>query len=136
MNEELFREKSLKNIKSPENINDYIRVTNPGVWIILAAVIVLLIGAFVWGTFGYIESYEEGTATVINGEATLISGDSEIAMGMDFYIGETRTKVERIRFDENNLGSMYISANVDLPDGLYDSKIIIERVKPLSLILK
>ena len=40
----LFREKSLETIESPESLNDYLRVTSPGVWIILAAVIALLVG--------------------------------------------------------------------------------------------
>ena len=35
----LFREKSLKAIESPEALNDYLRVTSPGVWLVLAAVI-------------------------------------------------------------------------------------------------
>ena len=35
----LFREKNLKSIESPEALNDYLQVTSPGVWIVLAAVI-------------------------------------------------------------------------------------------------
>ena len=41
----LFREKSLEAVESPESLNDYMRVTSPGVWLVLAAVIVVLIGA-------------------------------------------------------------------------------------------
>ena len=37
----LFREKSLEAVESPESLNDYLRVTSPGVWLILAAVICL-----------------------------------------------------------------------------------------------
>ena len=47
MSEEIFRKKNLDKIKSPENLNDYLRVSNPGVWMLLAAVIVLLIGAVI-----------------------------------------------------------------------------------------
>ena len=52
----LFREKSLEAVESPEALNDYLRVTSPGVWLVLAAVIALLIGAVLWGVFGRIHT--------------------------------------------------------------------------------
>ena len=30
----LFREKNLERLESPEQLNDYLRVTSPGVWMI------------------------------------------------------------------------------------------------------
>ena len=50
--EGVFREKSLERISEPEQLHDYIRVTSPGVWLVLIAVIVLLAGVMVWGVFG------------------------------------------------------------------------------------
>ncbi len=41
-NTSFFRKKSLDRISSPEQLTDYLRVTNPGIWIFLAAVVVLL----------------------------------------------------------------------------------------------
>ena len=49
MSDQIFRKKSLDRISSPEQLNDYIRVANPGIWMILAAVIILLAGVCVWG---------------------------------------------------------------------------------------
>ena len=37
----IFREKSIERLESPEKLNDYLRVTSPGVWLVLATVIVL-----------------------------------------------------------------------------------------------
>ncbi len=34
MEDPIFRKKSLDKLSSPEQLNDYIKVTNPGVWII------------------------------------------------------------------------------------------------------
>ena len=42
----LFRKKSMARISSPEDLTSYLRVTSPGMWIILAAVIALLVGLF------------------------------------------------------------------------------------------
>ena len=48
----IFRKTSLDRVSDPEQLNDYIRVTNPGVWMIMCAVILLLAGICVWGVFG------------------------------------------------------------------------------------
>ncbi len=55
MSNSVFRQKSVDRVSSPEQLNDYIRVSSPGVWIILAAVIILLIGVFIWSAFGTVE---------------------------------------------------------------------------------
>ena len=39
-----------------EKLNDYLRVTSPAVWVVLAAVILLLIGVCIWGALGHIDS--------------------------------------------------------------------------------
>ncbi len=39
-------------ISSPEQLNNYIRVTSPGAWMVLASVLVFLAGLFVWIFFG------------------------------------------------------------------------------------
>ena len=41
----LFRKKSIDRIQSPEQLNDYLRVANPAVWVLLAAILLLLAGA-------------------------------------------------------------------------------------------
>ncbi|MCR5683912.1 MAG: hypothetical protein K6G81_00630 [Lachnospiraceae bacterium] len=53
----IFREKSIERISSPEQLNDYIRVTTPSVWLVLAAVIILLAGMFAWSIFGTVEAH-------------------------------------------------------------------------------
>lgn len=59
----IFREKSIKRVSSPEQLNDYIRVTSPSVWIILLAIILLLAGIVVWTLFGTV-SYEDASGIV------------------------------------------------------------------------
>lgn len=59
MNNSIFRKKSLDKATSPEELNDYMRVTSPGVWLVMAAVILLLIGMLTWGIFGTIRTQDE-----------------------------------------------------------------------------
>lgn len=53
-NKKIFREKNLERISSPDKINDYIKTTTPGIWIVLIAVLLILAGAIVWSVFGRI----------------------------------------------------------------------------------
>ena len=71
MNNQIFRKKSLEKVSSPEQLDDYIRVSNPGVWIVLVTVIVLLVGVCVWGVFGRLETTVGSAAVVKNGEMSL-----------------------------------------------------------------
>lgn len=59
----IFRQKSLDKISSPEKLDDYIRVTSPSVWFILAAIILLLFGALFWGIFGEVTIHNEDGTT-------------------------------------------------------------------------
>lgn len=65
----LFREKNLERLESPEKLNDYLRVTSPGVWLVLATIIVLLIGVCIWGVFGRIEATTPAAVVTENGES-------------------------------------------------------------------
>ena len=65
MSDQIFRKKSLDRISSPEQLNDYIRVANPGIWMILAAVIILLAGVCVWGIFGHLDTKTETVGTYL-----------------------------------------------------------------------
>lgn len=55
----IFREKSLERVSSPEELNDYIRVTTPSVWIVLIALVLLLVGMLAWSVFGTVEKHNE-----------------------------------------------------------------------------
>ena len=60
----IFREKSLNKVNQPEDLNDYIRVTRPSVWIVLIATILLLIGIVAWMVFGSIDVHNpDGSVT-------------------------------------------------------------------------
>lgn len=63
----LFRKKSIDRMSSPEQLNDYIRVTSPSVWLILVALVVLLIGILAWSILGTVETHaEDGTVEEVH----------------------------------------------------------------------
>ncbi len=63
----IFREKSLERVSSPEELNDYIRVTTPSVWLVLAALVILLAGMLAWSVFGTVEAHAaDGSAEQVH----------------------------------------------------------------------
>ncbi len=147
MSEEIFRKKSLDKIKSPESLNDMIRVANPGVWLLIVAVILLLLGAGVWGIFGHMDSTVEGYAFVENGEAAFfvesgakaetipqsviatVDGEEYTFEQDPIYDGELPEKAA-----ENDLVFIGKTA-VALPDGVYRASVVTERIRPITFVL-
>lgn len=79
MEKALFRKESMERVSSPEQLNDYLHVTSPAIWIVLAAVILLIGSLFVWSSVTAVESYAGGMAEVRGGVLTLTFDDAEKA---------------------------------------------------------
>ena len=48
----IFRKTALERISSPEQLNEYIKITNPGVWAVILGCMALLIAVGFWSVFG------------------------------------------------------------------------------------
>jgi hypothetical protein len=48
----IFRQKALNQVKSVEDLSDYIRVTKPSAWLLILGLAVILGAFFIWGCFG------------------------------------------------------------------------------------
>ena len=135
--EQLYRTGSLERIQSPEQLNDYLRVTNPSVWLLLTAVILLLAGLLIWGSFTYIDSVAIGTAQVTDGNMTLRFDDPVLAqaveVGMPVTIGETTTEILSLGRDEQGLFAL---ARAELPDGEYEASVRYRQTQVLKLIFR
>lgn len=153
--ESIFREKSLERISSPDQVNDYLRVANPGIWVFLLAILVLLAGAFVWGIFGVMETKVTGAALIRQGEVHIYA-DSEagkqIKEGMKVRIDGQIYKVSAVdpnpvksdELDEyvcyeGNIPSgswavHFTASGPELPNGTYPAEVIIEEVNPITFI--
>jgi len=54
MEESIFRKSSLEKISSPEQLNEYMKVTGGGIWLLLLGLFALLLAAGVWAFTGTI----------------------------------------------------------------------------------
>ena len=138
MNEKIFREKSLNKVKSPENLDDYIRVANPGVWLLLICVILLLAGACVWGIFGHIDSTVPVSVCVENGEVTCRIAPEDVSsvrVGLVVEFAGTESLITDMEKDEEGAFICTLFVREALVDGFYEGKVVIESYKPMSFIL-
>lgn len=51
-NRSVFNRRATEKLRSPDDLERYVRLTNPSIWVILAACVLLLAGLVVWGIFG------------------------------------------------------------------------------------
>ena len=156
MEKQIFRKSSIDRVSSPEQLNDYIRISNPGMWMILAAVIILLTGICVWGIFGRLETKVFSAGICENGVFTCYVTEEEAAKmktgmtanvnGNDFVISEISEKPIAVDEDMDSyliyLGGFSegewryeIMVDADIPDGTYKAEIVTESVSPMSFIL-
>ncbi len=137
MDETIFRKESMDRISSPEVLNDYLRVTSPSVWLVLAAVILLLAGMLIWGAFAAVDSYVDGTAQVADGRMVLpLEGDfaDRVEPGMTVSVGGSTARVESIGRAED--GSLFAVASTALADGSYPARVVYRQTQVLSFLFR
>lgn len=125
MEQPLFRKESVERVSSPEQLSDYLHVTSPAIWVVLAAVILLLASLFVWSSVTAVESYATGTAEVRGGVLTLTFDDAEradnVEVGMNVKVGDLVTPVRSVGTDGD--GRLLAVADANLPDGSYEARV-------------
>ena len=155
-NTKLFREKSIETIESPEALNDYLRVTSPGIWLILGAVVLFLTGVCIWGVFGHIDSTmdtavvaqdggvdclvpKEAISGVLENPAVEIA-DSNYALKpstLEPEIISEDTDIYVLLTGNLEVGQIVYRIPVDasLEEGTYSGKVVTEKLTPISLLL-
>lgn len=154
-NSDVFRQKSLDRVSSPENLDNYIKSTTPTLWLLLGIVVALLVGVIVWGTFGKIDSAsvvgcraEDGvvTAYIKEAESEKLSEESYIEInGEQYAITEAAgpfmvsgsSDSFLIRAAEIEDGAWYyaVTCAADLADGEYKGKLVYEEISPITFIV-
>ena len=142
MQSQLFRKKTVERISSPEQLQDYMRVANPGIWMVLAAVIVLLAGLLVASALVKVETTVSAKGTIAeSGDAILMElsprEGADVREGMAVRAGGRSGRVDYVYQDD---GIVKVTASLDdtgaaLPAGIYDAQIVTETLSPISFLL-
>ena len=158
----IFNKKATEKLRSPDDLDKYVRVTNPSVWVILAACIALLAGLLAWGALGSVTTSVSTTGTVIDKQAIcFLSADDveKVNEGDAAVVGGAKMTVDKVSSvpvsrDEARkiLGSDFLVSTLVDSDWAYEVTfagdtseltsnvplqvtITVERIAPISLIL-
>ncbi|MGN0813931.1 MAG: hypothetical protein ACI4MH_01710 [Candidatus Coproplasma sp.] len=155
MNNKIFRKESVDRMSSPEQLNDYIKVTNPGVWMALAAIAILLIGICVWGFFGKLETTLNVAAVSENGRIVCYVKEenvSKITDNLTVRINDGEYTVTSVASrpvtvtDELSEYALHVgdlkigewvyvvSLDGQLEDGDYKAQIVLDSVSPMFFV--
>ena len=152
----LFREKSLQRISSPEQLSAYIRVSTPSVWLLLSAIVILLAGVCVWGVFGHMDTTLSAAAVAGDGAVTAYVRAADVQKvepGAKVSVGGAEGTVlsvsaEPVCVDDSfteymrhvgglQAGEWVHAAALDVAcaDGVHAAQIVIDSVPPMSFVL-
>ena len=82
MAESIFRKESLDHVSSPEQLYDYIRVSNPPMWVALAAILLLLVAGIFWAATAAIPTNLPVTALAVQGSRYVCYLPPELGAGV------------------------------------------------------
>lgn len=161
----IYRKESLERLSQPEQLNDYIRVTTPAVWVVMIALVTALLGLLAWGIFGKVTLSMEARSILTSGGYICYVDDlSGIEEDMQVVVGKnegTITYILDYPMDYQMLSEIYPSyilyeldpaqyvygLVLDVPVGegvygnaedeyaIFDTTIILRHVRPISLVL-
>ena len=159
----IFNQKATEKLRSPDDLDKFVKVTTPSIWMALAACVILLIGLLAWGFFGAVTTNLATKAVVIDGKmmSFVVEDDAdEISVGDVATINGERFEVSSVSAlplsrgeAADILGSDYLVNTLiegdwayevtyegpkgNLSQGIpYGGSIEVDRVAPISLILR
>ena len=155
---QIFREKSIEAVQSPEALNDYLRVTSPGVWLVLCAVVALLVGGILWGIFGRIDTtvtcavtardgavvclvpYADADKALLSGVVTVDGEALPFTTGAEYEVqpitDETSPSIRVVGKLEVGDLTLAIPVTGSLPDGVYPGTVVTESLRPISMLIQ
>ena len=132
-----MEDSSSRRITSPEQLNDYLKVTSPKIWLLLFAVALLMVGLILWSGFTTVESYASGTAHAVGGDLVVTFDDekkaAKVKAGMMMDVGDVETEI--LTVGTNDKGEIVASAQANIPDGLYSVRVGSATAQVLSMLL-
>ena len=137
MDSQIFRKKSLELLESPEELNDYVRVTRPSTWMILGAAVILMAGLLIWAVSASFVSVVSGKAIVKDGMMTVSFDDStasaEVKAGMVVELDDLEIPILTVGTDAE--GKVTASGEASgIADGEYPAEVTYKKTQVLDLL--
>ena len=149
MQNRIFRQESMDQVNSPEMMKDYLRVTSPRLWMVLAAFLALL-GGFI--AYSSVAGQEVTVPVRVTAETDQDSQKKEIQAifeinpaerdtyrpGMEVRFAGVKAKIAYFVETKNSTLAVAMAANpkAAIEDGEYDAVVVIESSTPISGLLE
>ena len=131
----LFGDKRTEGIGPTEQLNDYLKVTSPGLWVTLTALLIMLFGILAWTVFGRLRVTVTLSGTVKEG-LLIAEAEDEIApslqAGQKVMILDQEEEILDVKRGEDSPCLFYVRTS--LPDGEYPVHITLEEIAPASFL--
>lgn len=130
----VFNKKAAEKLRSPDDLDKYVRVTNPSVWAIIVACALLIAGLLAWAIFGSITTnvttkgtiledktvvcflpYEQAITLKVGDEATV--GNEQMTVGGFSQFPLSRDEAKEV------LGSDFLTSALVTDDWVYAVKL-------------
>lgn len=157
MNEQLFRKKTIDQLSDPDQLGDYIHVTNPGVWMVLVTIIAFLVGVCVWASVAKVTTVvvcagisdgqtvtcyvnEDDYAYVQTGMTVYINDGTYTVSSIDttpFTLKEDSLNEYALRVGELSIGEWVYAITLTgdaIEDGVYEANIVVENLSPFYFV--
>jgi hypothetical protein len=158
----IFNKSATERLRSPDDLDKYLQVTNPSVWVVLAACLSLLVGLLAWGIFGTVATNISAIGVVLDDQVVCflpVEEAARVSVGDDVNVNGVNmelVEVSAMPLSRNEasqlLGNDYVTAMVftddweclvamdgdvsEFPEGMpLVVSITTERVAPISLML-
>ena len=159
----IFNKKATEKLRNPDDLDKYVRVTNPSVWVVLVACIALLAGMLAWGILGAVTTSVSATGVRIEENVMCFLPAEDAAK---VHVGDvanvngekmTVSSISSVPYSRAEAGSIlmsdYLVSSIVKGDWTYqltfegdesdlgeklplNVTITTERIAPISLILK
>lgn len=92
----IFNKRATEKLRSPDDLDKFIRVANPSVWLVLTACIALLAGLLMWGVFGTVSTSVSVQGVLIDEEPICFLPAQQAARVHDGDIAKVETEVMEV----------------------------------------
>lgn len=158
----IFNKKATEKLRSPDDLDKYVRVTNPSIWVVFGACVALLVGLLAWGVFGSVTTSVTTTGVCMDKHAICFltaeestkvkEGDVANVSGERMTVSRIAPMPVSINEARGILGSDYLVSALIKEDWAYQVtfegdisdlqagvplavNITTERIAPISLVL-
>ena len=121
---QMFRESAMRKMSSADDLDHYLKVTNPSAWILIGTLAVLLVVAFIWGLTASLPVTTTTTGVLKNGEIVCfvplsekadVTTDSKVtAASYETHIASISSSPYSQREVAAEIGSDYTVSSLDI----------------------